>query len=59
MIVKNTKEARSIQNVAATMAVENMPLSRTFTEELVKVANGEKTSMQLRQEVIQKYTKQP
>ena len=55
MIIKNTKEARDIRNVAATMAIENMPLSKEFIEELIKVANGEKTSEELRQEVIRKY----
>ena len=57
MNVKNTKATRDIQNVAATMAIENMPLSETFVEELIKVANGEKSSEQLRQEVICKYAK--
>ena len=56
MTIKNTKETRDIRNFVATMAIENMYLSETFVEELVKVANGEKTSEQLRQEVIHKYT---
>lgn len=57
MTVENTKETRNIRNVAATMAIENMHLSRAFIEELVKVSNGEKTSEQLRREVIQKYAR--
>ena len=55
MTTKNTKETREIKNVVATMAIENMYLSEAFVEELVKVAYGEKTSEQLRQEVIRKY----
>lgn len=55
MTIKNTKETRDLRNVVATMAIENMYLSETFVEKLVKVANGEKTSEQLRQEVIRKY----
>lgn len=55
MTTKNTKGTREIKNVVATMAIENMYLSEAFVEELVKVAYGEKTSEQLRQEVIRKY----
>jgi len=57
MTIKNTKSARDIRNVAATMAIENMYLSKAFVEELVKVSKGEKTSEQLRQEVIRKYAR--
>lgn len=46
---------RQVRDVVATMAIEDMYLSREFVEELIKVANGEKTSEQLRQEVINKY----
>lgn len=57
MTLKNTKSSRDIRNVAATMAIEGMYLSNAFIEELVKVSKGEKTSEQLRQEIIRKYTK--
>lgn len=57
MTTENTKKTRDIQNVAATMAIEDMHLSKAFVEELIKVANGEKTSEQLRQEVIHKYAR--
>lgn len=33
MTIENTKKARDIRNVAATMAIENMHLSETFVEE--------------------------
>lgn len=55
MIVSDTKEMRQVRDVVATMAIEDMYLSREFVEELIKVTNGEKTSEQLRQEVINKY----
>ena len=55
MIVENTKESRSVKNVTATMALENMYLSEEFVNELLKVDKGEKSSEQLRQEVIKKY----
>lgn len=57
MIIANTKKTREIRNVAATMAIENMYLSKSFVQELIKVANGEKTSEELRQEVIRKYAR--
>ena len=52
MTVEDTKEMREIRNVAATMAVENMPLSKEFISELIKVDNGEKTLDELRKETI-------
>ena len=55
MLVSDTKEMRQVRDVVATMAIEVMYLSREFVEELIKVANGEKTSEQLRQEVINIY----
>ena len=48
---------RSVKKVVATMAIENMYLSQEFVEELEKVAKGEKTSEELRQEVIKKHKK--
>ena len=57
MIIKNVQNAISVRNVAATMAIENMHLSKEFILELLKVANGEKTSDELRQEVIRKYAR--
>lgn len=55
MIVKNTKKMQNINNVVSTMAIENMYLSKNFVNELIKVDNGEKTTEELRQEVIKKY----
>lgn len=57
MVVKNTKDARKVKNVVATMALENMYLSKDFVNELLKVSRGEKSSEQLRQEVLQKYAR--
>lgn len=56
MIVENTKQNRQLAQVVASMAIEEMYLSKEFIEKLIKVANGEKTSEELRQEVIRKYT---
>ena len=58
MMTGKIKLPREIQNVVATMAIEDMDLSEEFIAELEKVSKGEKTSEQLRQEVIRKYAKQ-
>ena len=57
MIVENTKNSRKVKNVVSTMALENMYLSKDFVEELLKVSRGEKSSEQLRQEVLKKYAR--
>ncbi len=57
MKIKNTKQMRDVKKVVATMAIEDMYLSKAFVAELIKVANGEKTSEELRQEVIRKYAR--
>ena len=58
MIIENTEQNRDIANVASTLAIENMYLSKDFINEHLKVASGEKTSEELRQEVIKKYARQ-
>jgi hypothetical protein len=55
MLLENTKENREIRDVFATLAIENMYVSKEFVEELLKVSRGEKTTEELRQEVIRKY----
>ena len=51
------EQPKSVTNVVATMAIEDMYLSREFVDELIKVANGKRTSESLRQEVIKKYAR--
>ena len=58
MVIANTNSMKRIRNVVASMAIEDMYLSKEFVNELIKVSNGEKTSDQLRQEVIKKYARQ-
>lgn len=57
MVVDNMKETKSVRDVVATMAIEDMYFNKEFVAELLKVAKGEKTSEQLRQEVIRKYAR--
>jgi hypothetical protein len=58
MIIKNTEAGRIVQQVAATMAIEDMYVSKEFIEKLLKVSNGEMTSEQLRKEVLKEYTQE-
>ena len=57
MYVNDTRENRMVRDVISTMAIENMYLSSEFVKELLKVSNGEKTSEELRQEVLLKYAR--
>ena len=57
MHVKNTKENKTVRDAVASMAVDGMYFKAEFIEKLLMVANGEKTSDELRQEVLQKYKK--
>ena len=58
MIIKNTEAGRKVQQVAATMAISDMYLSKEFIEKLLKVSNGEMTSEQLRKEVLKEYAQE-
>ena len=55
MIIENTEAGRIVQRVAATMAIEDMYVSKEFIEKLLKVSNGEMTSEELRKEVLKEY----
>ena len=57
MYVEDTKENRGIKRVVASMAIEGMYLKESFIKELLKVSNGEKTSEELRQEVINRHVR--
>lgn len=55
--VSNTTEMRHLKNVLGSMAIENMYLDESFINEMIKVAHGEKSSEELRQEVIAEYAR--
>ena len=57
MHIKKTKGNKRVQNVLSTMAIENMFLDKSFVLEMLKVSNGEKTSEELRQEVLKQYAR--
>lgn len=57
MVVKNTIQNNTVAQAVSSMAIEDMYVSRAFIVELLKVANGEKSSEELRQEVLKKYAR--
>ena len=57
MIIKNTEAGRKEQQLAATMAISDMYLSKEFIEKILKVNNGEMTTDDLIQELNNKYAK--
>ena len=57
MINKEQKNFLKVKNVAATMAIEGMYFKKDFIKNMVKVANGEISSEDMRRAVIKKYGK--
>ena len=58
MIIKNTDAGRKVQQVAATMAISDMYVSKEFIGKLLKVSNGEMTTDDLIQELNEKYAQE-
>ena len=57
MVIENTKSNQQLAQVIASMAIEEMYVNQDFVQELLKVSKGEKTTEELRQEVIKKYAR--
>ena len=57
-IIAEKKAIRDVKNVAATMAIENMYVSADFMDKMIKVAKGELSSEQIRQDILKKYGRQ-
>ncbi len=55
MYTKDSEAARKVRRVAATMAAEGMPLEEEFVLKLLAVARGERTTEDLRKELLEKY----
>ena len=55
MFLENTKEARMVKNVAASMVIEEMYFSREFIHKALEVSEGKGTAEDAIKEVIQKY----
>ena len=50
-------QEKMIEQVAATMSIENMPLSQACHKNLKAMASGKKTREQVTQEITEKYKK--
>lgn len=57
MIVENTERNREIKRAVASMSIEDMYFDKSFLSEIIKVSNGEKTSEDLRKELLKKYAR--
>lgn len=57
MLVKNNSKNRDIQQVVATMAIEEMYFDKSFIDEIIKTDNGEKTLEQFLEETIREYAR--
>ena len=57
MTKKELNAKKVINNVIATMAIENMYLEKEFISQLLDVEMGKRSSEDLRQEVIRKYAR--
>ena len=57
MLVENTSSNRKLAQVIASMAIEEMYVNKEFLKELLKISKGEKTTEELRQEIIKKYAR--
>lgn len=53
----SSEQEKMIEQVAATMSIENMPLSRNCYKNLRAMASGKKTREQITQEITEKYKK--
>lgn len=58
MLVKNTEATRQVRDVVATMAIEDMYLSKEFVLKMIEVAEGKRTSEEIIEEIISKYARQ-
>jgi hypothetical protein len=58
MVIEKTKSNQQLAQVVASMAIEEMYVSKDFIQELLKISKGEKTTEELRQEIISKYARQ-
>jgi hypothetical protein len=57
MVIEKTKQNQQLAQVVASMAIEDMYVTKDFIYELLKVSIGEKTTEDLRREVIKKYAR--
>lgn len=57
LVVENTKENRALQQVVATMAIEDMYFDKDFLGKMLQVSKGEKTTEEIIEEIKKKYAR--
>ena len=58
MQVQDTDAARKVRDVVASMAIEDMYLSKEFITKLIEAGEGKRTYEELIEEVKNKYARQ-
>ena len=57
LVVENTKENRALQQVVATMSIEDMYFDKDFLGKMLQVAKGEKTTEEIVEEIKREYAR--
>ncbi len=57
LVVENTKENRALQQVVATMSIEDMYFDKDFLEKMLQVSKGEKTTEEIVEEIKREYAR--
>ncbi len=57
LVVENTKENRALQQVVATMAIEDMYFDKDFLGKMLQVSKGEKTTEEVIEEIKREYAR--
>ena len=57
LVVENTKENRALQQVVATMSIEDMYFDKDFLGKMFQVAKGEKTTEEIVEEIKKEYAR--
>ena len=57
LVIENTKENRALQQVAATMAIEDMYFDKDFLRKMLQVSKGEKSTEEIIEEIKREYAR--
>ncbi|MBO5550761.1 MAG: antitoxin VbhA family protein [Lachnospiraceae bacterium] len=57
LVVENTKENRALQQVVATMSIEDMYFDKDFLGKMLQVSKGEKTTEEIVEEIKREYAR--
>ena len=57
LVVENTKENRALQQVVATMSIEDMYFDKDFLGKMLRVSKGEKATEEIVEEIKREYAR--